>query len=380
MRLTALLRKITTMAAVAALMCGSASADIRGFNAAMQEKDYKTAAVEAADSWRTLDMSRSDIAVIAREFSMAAFMAQDYIAARDYAAAAVSAGARVNEGRAERIGSHVLWRLAEHKLGPSMDTRGKLLAVLQDSATLPGIDRISYMGVTELVRFDVDNRYWKSTRVSAALAEKLTQQGGPAYATVSLEYGLVKAMAQFGEDRDVEGYDALAKLHARIVDAINRAAKAEGAEKLVSLYWESSAWKTSAESMLGDSGKLKAYKANAGAEPKVDLSSPAAILLRQPQPTNVCAAQLNPKSPRPMFPSIASMKGMIGTVILSIDLDAAGKVSSARILAAAPDKYFGDYTLKAVNNFTFEPRKGAKPGCTLAQTGMVFTFVFQIRN
>jgi TonB family protein len=355
-------------------------ADIRAFNDAMQAKDYKKAAAEAADSWQTLDKNRADIAAIAREFGMAAFMAQDYTAARNYAVTAVSAGEKANEGRAERIGSEVLLRLSEHKLAPSMDTRSRLLTALQASATLTGIDLISYLGVSELVSFDISKQYWKSTRVSAALAEKLTQQGGPGYAAISLEFGLLKAMAEFGDDRDIDGFDSLAKARARIVDAINRAPTADSASKLVPLYWEATAWKTSAESMLDGSDKLKAYKARSGPEPDVNINTPAGKLIRKPQTANVCATQLNPKSPRPVFPSIASMKGMMGTVILDVDLDADGKVIAADILAAAPDKYFGDYTLKAVNRFTFDPRKGSQPGCTLAQTGMVFTFVFHLRD
>lgn len=374
--------RIRGLAVAAALILAAAPvhADIRAFNDAMQAKDYRKAAVEAADSWKTLDKSRNDLAAIAREFGMAAFMAEDYPAARDYAAAAVASGERVNEGRAERIGSDVLLRLSEHKLGPSLDTRGRLLTALQASATLPGIDQISYLGVSELVSFDIDKRYWKSTRVSAALAEKLTQQGGPGYAIISLEYGLVRAMAEFGDDRDIDGYAGLTTLRDRIVDTINKAPTANNGARLVSLFWEVTAWQSSAASMLNNSSKLKAYKASHGAPLEVNTATPVGQLIARPNQPNVCTTQLNPKSPRPVFPSIASMKGMMGTVILDVDLDAQGNVIASKILAAAPDKYFGDYTLKAVSKFTFEPRTDAAPGCTLAQTGMVFTFVFYLRD
>src|SRR5689334_1369714 len=62
-----------------------ASADIKTFNEKVGARDFKAAAAEAAATWPTLDKSRKDIAIIAREFGFAAYMAGDFSAARTFA-------------------------------------------------------------------------------------------------------------------------------------------------------------------------------------------------------------------------------------------------------------------------------------------------------
>ena len=47
--------------------------------------DFKKAAVEAVSTWPTLDKSRKDIAMIAREFGFVSYVVKDYAAAKTFA-------------------------------------------------------------------------------------------------------------------------------------------------------------------------------------------------------------------------------------------------------------------------------------------------------
>ena len=126
-----------------ALFALPAFADIRSFNAAVVARDFQKAAAEAASTWPTLDKSREDIALIAREFGFAAYVAGDFAAAKTYAE---FAAAKPAEGAASEFHllSNVLLRAAEHRLKPSEATRNALLSALEARAAQgQPIDRIA---------------------------------------------------------------------------------------------------------------------------------------------------------------------------------------------------------------------------------------------
>lgn len=379
MGVTRKLRKLGAVAAFAALMAEAAFADIRSFNDAMQTNDYKKAAAEAASTWPTLDKTRLDLGVIAREFGMAAYLAGDYAAARTYGEAAVTSGAAAKEGKSETIASDVLLRISEHQLAPSDGTRDMLFTALQASATLPGIDLLSYLGANAVVSYDVDHGHWKAARASAAVAEKLTAQGGPGYTASNLQFGLVAAVSAFSIERDVEAYKRVAALFIRVVNAINTAPTSERAASLVQTYWDLIAWGTSAETFLGNNRQYKLYKAGAAPEPVVDYTTPGGRLIIRQDPT-ACIALVADDSPRPTFPPYAAMKGMIGTIVLKLDLDADGRVLDADVLAAAPAKYFGNSAIASAKTMKFKKGEGSPAGCSLAQHDRIFTFVFALRD
>ncbi len=57
----------------------------------------------------------------------------------------------------------------------------------------------------------------------------------------------------------------------------------------------------------------------------------------------------------PRFPRIAQERGIAGVVILGFDVDAAGMVVNAKVIAAKPKGIFNDEALKAVNRFRYAP-------------------------
>ena len=151
-------RFLQRVAVSAAAICLAlpAFADIKSFNKsfndAMQAKDYRKAAAEAASTWATLAKGRTDLPIIANEFGFAAFMATDYAAARTYATAALAG----NGEDAFHIGAELL-RLSQFKLTPNGDTRNGLQTALEASATLAGVDLVTLLGVNALTSYDVDN-------------------------------------------------------------------------------------------------------------------------------------------------------------------------------------------------------------------------------
>ncbi len=85
-------------------------------------------------------------------------MATDYEAARTFATAALVGGGE----DAFHIGAELLRRLSEFKQTPSSATRDKLQTALEASATLPGIDLVSFIGVNALTSYDVENDCWRA--------------------------------------------------------------------------------------------------------------------------------------------------------------------------------------------------------------------------
>lgn len=368
------LRKIATAAAMAALMSGTAVADIRAFNEAMQAKDYKKAAVEATSTWATLDKSRSDLPIIANEFGFAALMALDYESARTFATAALAG----NGDREFRIGAEVLLRFAEFKLTRSGTTREKLLTALEASATLPGIDLATFLGINALVTYDVESDSWRAARVSAALGEALTGRGKSKPSVENLTFGLIRASSAYAIDLDMESFKGLVALYGEVLDAIQTAPSDEEAKKFGPLLWQTLAWQQSARAQLRSNKDFRRGEPDGSdAWPKGVLTSRIGF---SDLPPNACKLA-PPVVSRPVaYPSDAADMGIAGAVVVKVDVDEAGAVSNMQMLAAVPQRLFGDAVLKAADRISFTKAPDATPGCTLVRKDKVFTYVFEMRH
>ena len=71
---------------------------------------------------------------------------------------------------------------------------------------------------------------------------------------------------------------------------------------------------------------------------------------------------------------------MVGTIILKLDVDEAGRAYNPRLVAAVPLKHFGDAALKGANKIRYAKRDGSPPGCTLAQKDKILTIQFTMRR
>lgn len=374
------LRRLAASAVVsAALLSGSSFADIKSFNDAMIARDYKKAAAEAAATWPTLDKSRDDLAIIAREFGFAAYVAGDFAAAKMYGEAAVAGGVTHNEAPALRAGSEVLLRLADLKLAPTKAKRDLLYAALDARAEKEGVDLISYFGADAVTAYDFDNGSWNDAVADAALGERLTDRDAT-YAAQVYRFGLFRHVARYMSENTVEVYKDVYALRQRMIAAINAAPNDEDVAALTAFYWEMYAWESSMETHLLGRRKLQKDQVTAlndAAKKSRSINDRATRLLTLSAADDPCEARIDMRR-TPNYPSSARYKGLIGTVILRVDVDAKGVARNPKLLAAVPEAGFGEAVMKTAAYLRFVPGKTWSNTCSLAQPGKVITFIFTI--
>lgn len=370
------LRGLSLALAVAFLSSVPAVADIKSFNAAMKDRDYARATAAAASAWQTLDKSRDDVGIIAREFSFAAYLAGDYAAAKSYGEAALSAGATLGEKPVLRAASDVLLRVAEFKLTPSGQTRDWLYASLDARAAMEGIDLIAYMAADAMTAYDFDRGAWKEAEASAALGARLSSAGGPGFLIYSYRFELFENVAAYMRARDVKPFERLTALKEKIVTTINAAASDEAAAPFAKFYWEVHAWQNSTGSHLVARRKMK-WPEDDEASPVRKADDRAVRMLAFRTEDDACHSVIDMRRDI-QYPKSALYKGLIGTVILRVDIDEQGAAANPEILTSVPAKYFGEAVLKGVKDIRYKPGDKWSAGCSLVQPQRVVTFQFTI--
>lgn len=379
MHIKGMLRGLLLAAGIVAL-AAPAMADIRSFNAAMKAKDYKAAAAAAASTWPGLDKSRKDLAVIAREFGFAAYLSGDFAAAKTYGEAASAASRRAAEEPVLVIGSDLLWRVAEHQISPNGDTRGRLFTLLEARAAHPGMDLVAYISASAVTAYDFDKGFWRSAAASAALGDQLTADE-PGYLETNFQFEIVGAAANYMIAPNMKAHDAFRVLQERVLSAI-AAAPADGSvADLEKLYHETNAWITTTHEHLDAIHKLR-DDAKRDEERRRFFEGPgykaAMWRIRPPPPEGVCPVVLSKDTYKPTYPRSLNFRGMIGTIILKMDVDANGKGFNPRVAAAVPAKEFAEAAMSAAPKMTFDALPGAPPGCTMAQKDKVITVSFRV--
>jgi hypothetical protein len=127
----------------AGALCAAAFAAIKTLNGAVVRGDFRATTAEAAQAWPTLDKTRADINMIRREFSFAAILGSDFVAAENYAQAAIQHQSQPGVSTYRLELSNELLRLAQHKAAPGSATRKALFKAVCDRMGLPGVDNIS---------------------------------------------------------------------------------------------------------------------------------------------------------------------------------------------------------------------------------------------
>ncbi len=379
MHITGTLRGFLLAAGIVALAAPSL-ADIKSFNAAMKVKDYKAAAAAAASTWPGLDKSRKDLAVIAREFGFAAYLSGDFAAAKTFGEAASAASRSATEEPVLVIGSDLLWRLAEHRISPNGDTRGRLFTLLQSRAAHPGIDLITYLSADAVTAYDFDKGSWRNAVASAALGNQLTADK-PGYLETNFQFQIVTAAANYMAERNMKAHDGFRVLQERVISAIAAAPADRSIADLEKVYHESNAWITTTYQHLEAIRRVR-DDAKRDEERKRFFEGPdypaAMLRMRPPLPESVCPVVLSKETYKPTYPKALNFTGMIGTIILKVDVDASGKGYNPRVVAAVPAKEFADAALKAAPKMSFDALQAAPPGCTMAQKDKVITVSFTV--
>lgn len=376
------IRNLITLAACAVLFAAAAHADIAAFNAAVKANNFKTAAAEAAKTWPTLDKSRDDIVIIAQEFGFSAFVAKDYAAARTYADFAVAAASTSPENRTIAV---VLATLAAHKVKPTADTRAALAAALTARTAFPGLDNITFLGADALLAYDMEKADWEDATESARLLTNFTDAGGASFLVSKTRARLYWAIADYMLSKKATAVAGLHSLQDDLVRDINAAASDERAKPMIGLYWEIVAWRELTDSHLRARGILPNKPDGKQDEEEAEEDDPewapttrAKRLMGDRTDTDVCKTQFD-MTRIPNYPSSALYSGFLGSVILQVDIDAAGRASNPEILTAVPEKFFGKAVLDSVRYIRVTPGKPwDAASCSLAQTGKRITFKFMI--
>ncbi len=372
-------------AAAACLVCIPASADIKTFNEKMTAQDFKGAAAEAEATWPTLDKSRDDIAIIANEFGFASYLAGDLAAARTFAQFVVDSRATGLEADQLRVTSMVLLRLAEYAEAPTANARNNLYSAVRFSTDVPGIDMTTYLGLEAVLAYDLKTSSWAAAVDSARLAATTTERGGRDFMVRSRRFRLLAEVADFMLSNKKPNYDNLDALVDVVRNEVNAAPTEAEAEEMTEIYWDVFAWRDALRLHLEALNITRSKH-----EQKDEETSPAerdTRLLGKVSDhglfstnTRVREIMLSRSRDTGLYPSQAFKNGMQGVVVLKVDVDKNGKVPNPRVLAAAPEKYFGESLVSKHRRFQVSPGETWGPTRTLQRTGHVITVNFPIQQ
>ncbi|MFT3724197.1 MAG: TonB family protein [Hyphomonadaceae bacterium] len=353
-----------------------ASADIKTFNEKVGARDFKAAAAEAAATWPTLDKSRKDIAIIAREFGFAAYMAGDFAAARTFAEFAVANEPEGPDAPAQRATATVLVKMAAHKQQPTQATRNDLFSALSARASTPGMDIISYLGMDATLAYDFEKGSWKDAQASSSLGEQVTATGGPVYVLYNRRFQLFNGVATYMSTKEKSVFDKLTALTKTMIDDINAAPTDKDAAPFEDFYWDVYAWQQAIGNHLVGRNKMEWPERDKSEEAK-PVSERMVRLLGKRSDAEKCGTKPD-KRQKPSYPSSALYKGLTGVVVVRFDIDDKGRPSNTKVLSAVPEKYFGEAVLKSMKDFRYLPDKPWDASCSLAQQGRVMTVIFSI--
>lgn len=361
-------------AALAGLLAGDAFADISAFNAAVKAGNYKAAAAEAKGVWASWNPSDPDTATVAREFGFASYVSGDYGAARDYGYFLKDKGATLAKPDDQPATSRVLLAAASFRLAANDATRAELSEALKAREAAPGLDSMSMLASEALYKADWAAGRWRDAGASGMMAYRILSRGGDSLAARAFEARTTAGAGDFLGQRDKTDYDTMIDTHDAIIDAIDTAADPKRRQALVNLSFTAKAWAQSifaffdSVQQTGSSipVRVKYREMKRPQKPFFDSGDGAAA--------EWCELEVNARAID--YPSSPLFNGMVGTVIVRLDLDENGRVSNAQTLAAVPAKHFSEAVMDAAPNFRFVRASKAAPGCSVARKDYVFTISF----
>ena len=359
----------------ALLIIAPASADIKSFNAAVTAGNYKQAAIEAKAVWAGWDRQRPDTALIAREFGYVSYVAGDYAAARDFGQFLKDSGATLATPDDQPITSSVLLAVANFRLKQDDKTRTELLNALKQRQALPAVERLTVLAAEALYSADWRSGSYGNTVESADIATALLARGGAALTVRSLQARSFGAISNFMSGRHPSDFTLIADVHDAVVDALDAATNQTDRTQLRELKFTLQAWALSVQAYFAAAETIGTNIPKRVSDR--ELKVPAHALFPESTPRDqICTTTFD--KGRIKYPNSAVYRGLIGTVILKIDVDHEGRITNPSVLASVPSAGFADDVLKAIGTAKFTRDKDAKPGCMMFTPSRVFTIVFQI--
>ncbi len=362
----------------------SAFADIKAFNAAVTSGDYRTAAGEAEEIWKTWDASDSQTAVLAREFGFAALVAGRNDLARQFGEFLVQKGATLPTPDDQPAISAVLFRIADFKLKKGEAERRALREALFARNAAVGADMTSVLSWEAIYVADWNAGDWESVETDTSGAAEFMRRS-PSLLPRRREAEIVSAAASFlrGRGRVTKGrndfYDAVADIHDAIVSDINAATTPAMRNQLFKSKWKAEAWAIAIESYLSSSYTQIGSNISAALKARPLMQPQFAQFPEDPATTQQPLCEGKFEGPKLVYPSSKEYRGLVGSVIARLETSADGKVVNAEVLAAVPLETFSDQVVRTLNSWTFKPEKGVNTSsCRLNSRNRIFKVMFRM--
>lgn len=371
-------RKLASLCLAATLAvtgAGVAFGDIKGFNAAVKAGDYRTAAMEAKTAWAEWDRSDPDTATVAREFGFASYVSGDFAAARDYGIFLRDSGKSLETPDSQPASSAVLLAAANFRLGATEATRGALFDALKAREAQAGVDNISVLGAEALYKHDWGKSDWAKASESAGLAWRLLERAGAQLGLRALDARAAAATAGFFSGPDKLDYDNIVDAHDAVVAAIDASDAPAKRLAFAPLKYQLEAWSMSMYNYF-DSGQQTGTSIPIRVRERT-LKTPEQAVFPEAALTGDQCDNLEADFPGLRYPQSAMYQNMVGTVIMKLEINDAGRVTGWETLAAVPARHFSEAVEKALPQTVFKPGSGSKAGCSIGRSAMIFRMTFR---
>jgi hypothetical protein len=369
--------------ALAALMLSlaapqTASADIRAFNAAVGRKDYAEAAAEAERTWPTLDKTRTDIAVIAREFATMAMLARQPQKAKIYASFLVNgAASRPAPDDAPEL-SRVLLTWADLEIRDTQSNRRALIAALQARIAKPGSDLISLLasGKASTAAFKAND--WDDARAATNAALEISRRGGRSLLARQRNFELALIAVEYVDSRrrGRAAYTKVVDFDEQVFADAQDPANAGIAGDLWVVHDYAWAWRYAMQAYFQSDGTPNVEPR----EVRHDEDIQHRTITQAPNPP-FCYLRRAQRNPGIRYPESTVFQGSVGAVIVDMGVDDQMRAVNPRVVAAVPSETFNEAVLTAARNWTFEvvtEPTAPGPGCRVARDHYQVVVTFAI--
>lgn len=353
-----------------------AFADIRQFNAAVQQKDFRAASVAAAETWPQLDKSSPDIAIVAREFGWVAMLADQPAAAQVYARFLRERGGFLPKPDPAPVVSLVLFEWSNLAAAASADGRARLLAVLQQRAGMTGKDLISIRAAQLLFARSWESDDWAMAGQAADIALKVMAEVGPEYDPVRYQMRRGRIASDFMRTQSADSYNAMYDLAEEIYGAAAARPDPASRAQLAADFFDTAAWGDVMYAALrGDRRGIpdRSGSVTRGHASTNEMFYPAAGDPALPR----CRINVVNTSRQPDYPGGPTTKGFNVVAAYAVTLAPGGRYSGVTLLGSAPYGQFGAALDSVLPYWRWElDRSTPAGGCRMPAT-QILTVHFQ---
>jgi hypothetical protein len=320
-------------------LAAPAFADLKAYNAAVLKGDFPAAATEAASTWPTLDKTRPDIFVIAREFGWTGMLARK----PDITRTILSSLSQTTVSDPSPEVTAVLLAWANFSSDPNNGTRKALTEALAARVQKPQADLISIRAAQELFRNEWARDSLDNAAKIAAIGEKLVGEWGEEMIDVRYAMRRNELVSKFVQRPDRTDFADITNLAMEIDTRLAKEADPKVRERLIGELATTFAWRGVEHDVL--------QSRNLTPREQPDISQEEARKRMEDQrffpvpgdpSVPVCRIALDTAGVRPKYPKQALTKRLPGYAIYAFEPGEGGKFKSARILGSAPHDMFAE--------------------------------------